>query len=160
KAVGAEVSAGEWVAAGMDVATVAGPLFKLGKMGIAVLERQALQSAERQAVIAEARSTIGRAAAEAQEAIGTAGKRIAADKQLYAQSRLIAELRSPAGLPSAESAFGEAGYANTFLSDTKIKPFPEPALLKEPLRVPIPGADEAGQMAKIGCFVAGTLIST
>jgi RHS repeat-associated protein len=90
-AVGAQVSAMEWLGAGMDVAAMAGPMFKLGRMGAAAVAERAAQRAARQVVIAEARTTLKSAVGQAAKLIDDAPKRLAAEKEWLTISRQVDE---------------------------------------------------------------------
>lgn len=93
--VGAEVTTAEWIAAAGDVASVAGDLAVVGKIGVTALAESAAKTAAsraaRGAVIKEARNTIGQAAADATRIIDAAPKRLAIERQAMAFARKAAD---------------------------------------------------------------------
>jgi len=100
--VGAEITTGEWIAAGADVLTVAGSLGKVAKIGVTEIAEQAAKAsanrAMRGAVINEARRTLGREVGSAAKWINDAPKRIAADREWHQISRHVDESMREASL--------------------------------------------------------------
>jgi len=100
--VGAEVTAGEWIAAAGEPLYALSTVARGAKIGRTLLSKQATltvpSQGSRGAVIAEARRTIGREAADAAKRLDDIPKRVAADREWRQINRVIEESSREASL--------------------------------------------------------------